>query len=282
VNPETRRRSEEMPASPRHVTRVETVLGGPPHLPLKALPVRPEDPLQATAIALSETMSTCVLTSCGSRPCVFATSRVGLSVKPRGAESETGLFGAVAALFCEIIGEFLSSARKARGPCTRHLEQRQRGQRTADPARVDGLPGGSAARRRARCRVRRPRAGSAPGFGPDKRHHPLRLTGGRGRREPTCSGTGLCGRVQALSGIDQLNRIRPPLDASHCAVEVPWRGTVEGTFDDLRHYQHRRVFETLSDLSRDSSVWTSPSELQSRSRRTAPLATAAAARVEDA
>jgi hypothetical protein len=117
VDPETRRSGKETSASSRHVARAELVLARPAHLPLKALPVRPDDPLQALANALGDV-----------RPGLGESVHAWLDLVPltparirrhaRQVERETsvagpvaGLFGAALELFTEIIGEFLPVAR---------------------------------------------------------------------------------------------------------------------------------------------------------------------------
>ncbi|WP_409494354.1 hypothetical protein [Amycolatopsis sp. cmx-11-12] len=93
-----------------HVARAELVLARPAHLSLKALPLRPDDPLQALANALGdvrpdlgETVDVCLdlipLTPARTRHLARQTA------KPDGT-----LVGAFVEAVGEIVGEFVPSA----------------------------------------------------------------------------------------------------------------------------------------------------------------------------
>jgi hypothetical protein len=99
------------------VAHAELVLARPAHLPLAALPVRPDDPLQSLANALGDV-----------RPDLGESVDVCLDLIPltparirhharqvAGSAFSSGLFGAAADIATDLIGEFLPIARPA-GP----------------------------------------------------------------------------------------------------------------------------------------------------------------------
>jgi len=97
-----------------HVARAELVLARPPQFPLKALPVRPDDPLQSLANALGdvrpdlgETVDVCV----DLVPLTPARIRhIARRYQPSGG-SGGGLLHTVADGLAEVVGEFLPIAR---------------------------------------------------------------------------------------------------------------------------------------------------------------------------
>ena len=100
------------------VARAELVLARQAYLPLTALPVRPDDPLQSLANALGD-----VRTALGESVDVcldlipLTPARIRHHARQAGRESGSGLFGATAELVTELIGEFL--------PCTRTVRTRR-------------------------------------------------------------------------------------------------------------------------------------------------------------
>src|SRR4051812_5874843 len=105
----------QLSQSDLHVARAELVLARPAHLPLRALPIRPDDPLQTLANALSdvrvdlgESVQVCVdlipLTPARIRHLAHraASHSGGNGARP---------FGVVTELASELFGEFLPIAR---------------------------------------------------------------------------------------------------------------------------------------------------------------------------
>lgn len=102
-----------------HVARAELVLARPAHLALKALPLRPDDPLQALANALGDV-----------RPDLGETVDICLDLIPltparirhlarQTAKQEGTVAGALVEAAGEIVGEFVPTARGARRPAAR-------------------------------------------------------------------------------------------------------------------------------------------------------------------
>ncbi|WP_410608394.1 hypothetical protein [Amycolatopsis sp. lyj-109] len=100
------------------VARAELVLARPAHLPLEALPVRPDDPLQSLANALGDVrpdLGESVVVCLDLIP--LTPARIRHHARQVAGESGTGygaaLFGAVAGFVTDLIGEFLPIARAA-------------------------------------------------------------------------------------------------------------------------------------------------------------------------
>jgi hypothetical protein len=102
-------------SSDLHVARAELVLACPGHLPLRALPVRPDDPLQTLANALGdarvdlgESVQVCLdlipLTSARIR-------HLARRVQPHSDRNGVRPFGVVVDVALELLREFLPIAR---------------------------------------------------------------------------------------------------------------------------------------------------------------------------